>query len=382
MKGIFRGRKPVYRANGGYGTGTGLPGEIAQGMIEDQQNTGTPILDTSGSIDDTISSQIDWAADPRNNPQYYTGNTVAGHTGDDLLGREGIRGAADQMSELNQDLLGTWQDRADPQGEYANQLADASIAGTNRAWGSTGTLGSARNANAATQGAQRVVAENTANALQQIRAIKGDLTKPADLLNTLGKDERKLTQDVINADVRRFNYAQLSPQQQVDRILSLMTTRAGIEEGNVSAAPGQDAGATDWFNLLSGAGGGGGNPFSKLFSNEGGPVYRQDGGMMEEGMPMEEEGMMPQGEGIMNPEAGMEAPMDPMAMEDGAMPPMEAPMGNGIMGDMSSEMPMEDPMANMSELDVIENQLQSAIQAGGLGIVMTRKTKSKPKGRK
>ena len=98
---------------------------------------------------------------------------------------------------------------------------------------------------------------------------------------------------------------------------------------------------------------------------------------------MEEEGMMPQGEGIMNPEAGMEAPMDPMAMEDGAMPPMDAPMGNGIMGEMSSEMPMEDPMANMSELDKIESTLMSAIEAGGLDITITRKTKGdKPKGRK
>ena len=364
-----------------------------------------------------------------------------------MAGRQGIRDAASQQQGINQGLISQWQDRADPNGQFSNDLADASVAATNRSWGSTGTLGSARNANASAQQAQRVVAESTGNALQQLASVRDNLNAPADLLRNIGAEERVVVQDIINEDIKRFNYAELSPQQQVERIMSLMSVRAGIEQGDAADARGaadrkaakrksnistaitlismfsderlkeditkvgeleSGVGIYDWDwneagEMLGEEGSQRGviaqevaqkipgavheDPESGFLKvdpsqvyNDGGMVYRNEGGMM----PMGEEPMAPQGTGIMSGEMPMEEPLDPMAMGGDDMAGMEATMGNGIMdGAMPEGMGIDhEAMESMSELDVIENQLQSAIQAGGLDITITRKTKSKPKGRK
>ena len=101
------------------------------------------------------------------------------------------------------------------------------------------------------------------------------------ILNRIGGDRRQRAQDVINEDIKRFNYAQLTPQQQQDRILLLLTGLEGIKQGKFQAPQGDRS--SDIFGNLArdfvrDAGGG---ILDSIFENQGGPVYRQGGGTIQ-----------------------------------------------------------------------------------------------------
>ena len=114
--------------------------------------------------------------------------------------------------------------------------------------------------------------------------------------------------------------------------------------------------------------------------NEGGPVYKQMGGpledpMMPPGMPQEGAPMPPQ------------PPVDPMMDEGMPMDPMAAggaPMGGGIMGGQApietQEPMMGDPMMDMgfelepmSEIDKVEDAVEMLIATTGAPLTVTRK---------
>ena len=167
----------------------------------------------------------------------------------------------------------------------------------------------------------------------------------------VGDDRYGLSQKVIDEDIKRFNYGQLSPQQFADRILGLASQQEAIKQGNVGVDAGSPGFGGIFGNLLGGAlsgsgglGGGIGALLGGLF-NEGGPVYHQEGG------PMMDPGMAP----------GMGP--DPMA-QDPMMSP-EPPMAQGMDPMMGQEPMMADVTQitavapeETSEIDKIEGILQ------------------------
>ena len=331
---LNRFKKPIYRQTGG------LAGEVAQQQIEDKiaSTGGTSLINTNADFVDVAKEASGYYADTANIPQYYTDSTVAGVNPTLQSGYDTGILASGLHGLTTADLVSQRYDMMDPNGAYAQNLSDQAIAGVNRGWGNTGTLGSARNQLASADAANQAILGNTNTQLDAIAGLRDSYFTPSDRLRNIGEDKRKTEQQIIDEDIKRYNYAQLIPQTQLEKTLGAAQLGAAAQEGNVFAQSGGGSGDASAFN-------------------EGGTVYANEGMMVDQ---MEQTAMdapMPEGNGIMN---GM-APEMPM--------PMEAPMG--------APMEMEEEM--IPELDRIEMALESLIQASGADVTIKRTTSDKKK---
>ena len=298
------------------------------------------------NFDQQLANYADWVAQPGNLPQYYTGDTVAapGETTQDAWAR--YTDSAGEMDTLTNQLIGDYQAQLDPNSALNQQYAQNAANRAGSTYYGAGTPGSARGQYASQVAAQDIYRDRRDKALTGLGAQRSELDAGADILSRVGKEQRDIGQDYINEDIKRWNYYQTLPQQVQDSLLGASAAATGLAEGQNLQAP--EVG----IDVQS--------AFSDLYSNQGGPVYRQMGGPVP-----------PQG-----PQAGPpmgQPPMTPPPMPPAPMPPAPA----GIMGDptMGPEpMMMEEPM---SEIDRIEEVLQSLVASSDGEITIKRKSKKK-----
>ena len=391
-----RPRNPMYRAEGGdiiedpLDTSTTttpgaptippLPGVDAHETLNETITSTGPVITEGMTPEEITNAYITWASDPNNIPDYYGGATVAEFDQAELDAFAQKEALAAEQDALNKQRLSQYQDWLDPNSQaqqYAQNQAAQKAAGA--AFGA-GTPGSARGQYASAAAAQAAQHGLTQDALAGIEGVQGDLTKGADLLADVGSQRREYVQNVINEDIKRWNFAQLAPQEQWDKLLGLANQLKAMELGNVSGDGG--GGGDDWKSILanvvgSSIGDTGGILESILgFLNQGGPVvdYKQGGGILG------------------GPQAGppAAAPMGPPPGGIiGAKPPMTPP-GAGIMGtppSAPSAPPMEKPMGGemmqmsmmtsepTSEIDKAEGILQGLAAASGGTLTIKRKSK-------
>lgn len=330
-----------------------------------------PVITPDMTPEEITEAYITWASDPNNIPDYYGGATIAEFDPAEIEAFRQKELLAAEQDRLNKERLGIYESYLDPESE-AQQRAQEIAAGraSTSAYGA-GTLGSARS-----QYASAKAAMDSQRALEQaglsgIAGVQDDLTKGADLLGSVGEERRKYVQDVINEDIKRWNFAQLAPQQQWDKLLGLANQLKGMELGTLTDSGGNSVPA--WKNILADVFAGSGGDSSILESvlglfNRGGPVisYRQGGGIM--GDPMMDSPMPPAPPapgGIMGaaPAAGAGIMGKPM---------MKEPMQGGEMSQMGITMMSEEPM---SELDKAEGILQGLAAASGGTLKIKRKSK-------
>lgn len=366
---------PIYRQTGGNilhrpaAEDRPTAPSIAAPFIGGVAGPSLPNLDTS-SLDSTYKSAIDWANNPQNIPQYYTDPTVAQFDPLQQQAQQGKLDAAGQFDDLTQQTIGDYQSQLDPNSELNQRISNQASQGASNAFYGAGTPGSARGQYAANAASQDAVRANRQNALTGLGNERANLTGAADIVGGVGDDRQGLSQNIINEDIKRFNYGQLSPQQQVDRVLGLSSQQEALKAGNVGYDVGTagSGGGSDIFSNLLGAFGGGGSGgglggiLGGLF-NEGGAVYKNDGGMMPEA-PMMDQGM-PQ-----DPMMDQGMPMEPMMPQGAPMEPQGGIMGGGE--SMSMDMMSSAPM---SEMDKAEGILSALAAASGGSLTIKRKTK-------
>ena len=352
-----------------------LPGVDAHKALRERTDTGNAFVDTSGDHNDVLKRLIDYSADPRNTPDYYTGNTVAGFGGDSTLAHEGYRGAADKYDALTGNLLDEYTGQLDPNSQINQDLGRSAATAVQGQQFGTGARGGFRSDLAQQSASQDAIRDNRQNALDNISNLRSDLTGGSDILSKLGSQLDQKDQDIINEDIKRFNYAQLSPQQQLDRILSLVTAKKGLEEGNVGVDYGQaGSGSKGIFGDLASSLGSslGSSLISSLFNGGGMVGYKQEGGPID---PMMNDPMAAPGAPV-DPMMGNQPPVDPMAPGMDPMAPAPAPeMGMGMEDPMMSDpMMAEMTMEPQSEIDKVESAVESLIASTGAPLTITRKT--------
>ena len=378
--------KPAYRQTGGEVAPTpgapvlpNLPGVAAHENLNTSIAASGPTLTTGQTPEQINQAYIDWASDPNNIPDYYGGATVAEFDPATLLSfdqKERLAGAQDTLNQQRLDTYQSWLDPNSQAQQYAQDQAAQRAAGA--AFGA-GTPGSARSQYASAAAAQAAGHGLTQDALAGISGVQDDITAGADLLADVGSQRRDYVQNVINEDIKRWNFAQLAPQEQWDKLLGLANQMKAMELGNVS---GDGSAKNDWKGILASVVGSQlGEQGSSIldsvlsFFNEGGPVvdYRQGGGML---------GQPPMGQPPMGQPPMGQPPMGG-GMPPAPQPPMP-PSSPGIMGGMpdappgimgGEPVPMMDD--NKSEIDKIEDALQSIIASSNGEITIKRKSKKK-----
>ena len=326
---------------------------------------GLPNIDTT-SLDTAYKDVIDWSADPQNIPQYYTAPTVAQFDPLQTTAHQGLIDAAGQYDTITQDLVSEYTDQLDPNSTINQQLANQAAQSSANAFYGAGTPGSARGQYAGALAAQDAVRANRENALQQLGAQRGSLTGAADITAGVGGQRYGLSQKVIDEDIKRFNYGQLSPQQFADRILGLSAQQEALKQGNVGVDAGSPGFGGIFGGLLSSALGGGlggsggiGNILGGLGLNEGGEVPGMD--------PMMGPGMA----SGMGPDPMMQDPM--MSPEPPMVPGMDPMMGGDPMMTDVTQITAIAP-EETSEIDKIEGILQG-LALENPNIKVKRKTK-------
>ena len=329
--------KPRYRQTGGVLPGAGVQTEVDDFLYGPDAQP----FSYDPNFDQQAADYADWASQPGNLPQYYTGDTVAapGQTTEDAWAR--YVDAAGETDTITNQLIGDYQAQLDPNSALNQQYAQNAANRAGSAYYGSGTPGSARGQYASQVAAQDVYRDRRDAALKGLGAQRSELDAGADILSRVGKEQRDIGQDYINEDIKRWNYYQTLPQQVQEQLLSLSGLQTGLAEGQNFQTPAN-------FGIdIQGS-------FSDLYSNEGG----LQGDMMED--PMAPPGPPPGAPGM--------PPPPPPA------PPMPAPAG--IMGDpMMAPMPMmEEPK---SEIDKIEEVLQGIVAASDGDITIKRKSKKK-----
>ena len=340
---------PIIPTPGADATTQGPGGVIAPGL---------PQIDVTQGLDKIYEDALAYSADPANIPQYYTGPTVAQFDPLQQLSQEGRVGAAEQYDSLTAQLLGDYQDQLNPDSALNQQLAQQAAQEATSSYFGAGTPGSQRNQYASNLAAQDATRASRQNALNNIAALRGSLTGGSDIVGEVGGERQDLSQQITDEDIKRFNYGQLAPQQQLDRLLGLAAQQQAVQSGNVGAEAPTSLGGI-FGNLLgsalSGGGGGGG-----ILNSIGSALFGQDGGMV----------------------PGEVAPMDPMIDPMMQQPPMEPPMAPPA-PEMMPQEPMGAEMMQMeilagpevSEIDKAEGILQGLAAASGGTLKVTRKTK-------
>ena len=244
--------------------GGALPGQQAQQAVESQlYNSGDNQFAFSSDIDEQTQNYADWLTNPANVPQYYTGSTVAG-TGPTLdLAHQRYSDVAGQTDTITNQLAADYQSQLDPNSALNQQYAQNAANRAGSTFYGAGTPGSARGQYASQVAAQDVYRDRRDNALRGLGEQRGHLSAGADLLRGVGIDQRDIAQDVIDEDIKRFNYAQLTPATIQEQLLS---TAALSEGADVSAT-------NPWNKVLASPSSSGSLTFDDLFKNEGGEVH-------------------------------------------------------------------------------------------------------------
>ena len=201
--------------------------------------------------------------------------------------------------------------------------------------------------------------------MTNIAALRGSLTGGSDIVGQVGDERQDLSQAITDEDIKRFNYAQLSPQEQLNRILGLSAQLQALQQGNVGYEASGSGGIGGIFGNLLGSALGGGGGGGGLLGGIGSLFGFQDGGMVpQDGMPMDP----------MAPPAGPPgAPLaDPMMDSAGPMP-SAAPEMMPKMAEVDQITAIAGP--DVSELDKAEGILQGLAAASGGTLKVTRKTK-------
>ena len=218
---------------------------------------------------------------------------------------------------VNQNYLGAYQNPFLQQ--TANQIGQQAAAGANLAAGQTGTLGGARSARAAAQAAsnatsplyasaydtafggaaqaglqdaqlrQQALQQNQQNQIgasqnlanygynwaQQAPGAYQFSLQPGQTYAGIGQYQQGQAQNILNEDIRRFNYYQQLPQQLLNQQLGLYSLQqaaggggnVGLDVGNIFGNLGNlgaGGGGLD-LGILGGLGGGLGNALGGLF---------------------------------------------------------------------------------------------------------------------
>ena len=333
--------KPVYRQTGGQ-----LPGQQVQTEVDNElYDPNAAPLDYDPNYDKQLANYADWAAQPGNLPQYYTGNTVAapGPALEDSWA--GYTDAAGKRDTVTDQLVEDYQSQLDPDSELNRQYAENAAARAASAYYGAGTPGSARGQYASQVAAQDIYRDRRDKALAGLGEQRDEFEKGADLIARVGKEQRGIAQDVIDEDIKRYNYYQTLPQQAQDQLLAVSAAQTGVAEGQQYTSPEAGINVTEHYD-------------SDLYENEGGLIYRQMGGPVP-GMPL-------QGPPGMPPQMAPPPPMPPA--------PPAGIMGGPEMGVVPMGMMMEEPR---SEIDKVEMMLQDLVAASDGDITIKRKSKKK-----
>ena len=265
-----------------------------------------PITDFyQGIIDDAHS----FYGNPSNQPQYYSGPTVAGFTQPQEQAFQGFTNAANLQQGLAGGLAGAAQQGL--QGAYsynpaqwnatsyqnpflqqqANLLGQQATAGAQQGAAGAGTLGGARAARAGAEAATRATtplyagaydqwygAQNQANAQNaqaqnaaaqynlnniynwagQVPQAQRAASQGAQTLFDIGGVQQQHDQRIRDEDIKRFNYAQTQPGLQQQQLLGLGALQQGAQ-GGYGSQPG--------FNIFDDPGGYLKNTFSRGINN-------------------------------------------------------------------------------------------------------------------
>ena len=339
-----------------------LPGVASHENLNDSIPGSGPIITASMTPEEITQAYITWASDPANIPDYYGGATVAEFDPAQIAAFDQKEELAKEQDRLNLERLGTYESWLDPESEAQMQAQQRAAQTAGSTFYGAGTPGSARSQIAASAAALDAQQGLQSQALSGIEGVQDDLTAGADILSGVGAERRQYVQDVINEDIKRWNFAQLAPQQQWDKLLGLANQLKGMELGTLVDSGGDSVPA--WKSILASvagpvlgdAGSGILDAVLGLF-NKGGPVYKQSGGILG-GDPMM--GQQP-------PMQPTPTPPAPKGIMGNAMPPA---MGETMQMTMVSEEPI-------SEIDKAEGILKGLEASSGGSIKVIRKTKKK-----
>lgn len=385
---------PIYRQTGGATytidpvTGQpalgATPGADAQTVLNKQILEGD--VGPTINVDDptqTIKDVAKIEADPKSQPDFYGGSTVAALDPATLQSFKAREDAERRRQGILQDREATYRKYLTP--EYQQQAAQRGAqAATTAAFGAGGR-GSGSTQYLATLGAEEAARKAEAAGLEGLSQVATDLGQSGELLSGIGEERRNYIQQQIDEDIKRWNFAQLAPGQLREKLVQLATTLKALETGNVAADAGgggnvvRDLLNDTFTSIASSVGSKSANDFLSIFNNlaGGGPVYKAGGGMINylqaggmggiaDAEPMAPTPGLPTSPG---PGMGQEPMMSPSPME----PPAGiagAEMGGEHMGGLDME--YEEPK---SELDIVEDQLRSIAAASGGNIKITRKVK-------
>lgn len=385
---ISKWRKPIYRQTGGTTSIDPVTGQpilnVQPGKDALQEHVNTPAgaITTSTEPDQIIKDVLKDST--TYDPQYYGGDTVASLDPATIASFNTKIQAAKDRQGILADREAGYRKYLTP--EYQQQAYDrGQSAGLTAAFGAGGR-GSASAIQAATLGAEEAARKAYDSGLEGLSNVASELTQSGELERGVGQERRQYIQEKINEDIKKWNFTQLAPEQQRQRLIEYATALKAIQEGNVqSGGGGGGGGFNDILNTaltaVSTLQGNGFDPvefFQSLFRAEGGPVYKAGGGMIyrQLGGGIGEMGMEGQG-GIgsdpMMSEPTMAPPAAPMMPEPAPMSPTEGIAGADMGPEMGAlEMEYEEPK---SELDMVEDQLRAVAAASGGNIKITRKVK-------
>ena len=217
-------------------------------------------------------------------PAYYAGPTVAALTPEQIKAHTMAtnQGAGQQAALADagttagtagigaiHPALQTLEGMARGDAEFMNPIIDQTTAGINRAWGQTGTLGSARNVNAIASGVGDAVtrarggaADRLANIAQgwggMIPSLQSAALAPAGTFSDVGAQLQAQNQADIDADIAKYNYNANLPSTWLQNYIS-NTPGSGINPGttiqNQMQSPNTFEKITGIGSLLLGSGG-------------------------------------------------------------------------------------------------------------------------------
>ena len=237
--------KAYYKQTGGV-----LPGQGVQTVTDDYlYGPDATAFDYDPNFDQQLANAADWYAQPGNLPQYYTGATVAapGPVTEDAWARyTDVAGEADSIT--NQ-LVADYQAQLDPNSALNKQYAQNAANRAGSAYFGAGTPGSARGQYASQVAAQDIYRDRRDKALQGLGAQRQELDFGADILSRVGKEQRDIGQDVIDEDIKRWNYYQTLPAQVQEQLLGISAAQTGLAEGQNYTAPNLSSILTDAFQF-------------------------------------------------------------------------------------------------------------------------------------
>ena len=266
MKGGVLYRKPIYKNMGGpvlhHQTGGTVPATIPGAVtlphlpgVEAHEAVNTAIaggnanvVDTTGKTGEQIRlDALAASANPALQPDYYGGATVAEFDPQQIEAFRQKEQAAKDFNDLTAKRQGVYESYLDPNSAAQQQAQQSAANVTSGAFYGAGTPGSARGAQATSAAAQQAQQNLEARGLAGLQGVQRDLTGGADILADIGAERQAYVQNVINEDIKRWNFAQLSPQNQIDALLAYaneLEAQGITSSGEIVAAAAQAAGVS------------------------------------------------------------------------------------------------------------------------------------------